>query len=61
MRQNTERLAVNWVGMTVAISAQTVRLPGMVRDGGGLVVSFAITGNSAKGMKDPVEEYDTLP
>lgn len=56
MRQIAERLAADGVDVTVATSLHPGRSPDAVRNGV-RVVSFAITGNWAKGMKGPVEEY----
>jgi len=56
MRQIAERLAADGVDVTVATSAHPSRSHDTVRNGV-RVVSFAITGNWAKGMKGPVEEY----
>lgn len=59
MRQIAERLAADGVDVTVATSHHPGRLPDTVRNGV-RVVSFAITGNWAKGMEGPVEEYRTF-
>lgn len=56
MRQIAERLAADGVDVTVATSPHPGRSPDTVRNGV-RVVSFAISGNWAKGMKGPVEEY----
>jgi glycosyltransferase involved in cell wall biosynthesis len=56
MRQIAERLAAGGVDVTVATSPHPDRLPDSLRNGV-RVVSFAITGNWAKGMDGPIEEY----
>lgn len=56
MRQIAERLVVSGVDVTVATSANPNRESDAIRNGV-RVVSFAITGNWAKGMRGPVEEY----
>lgn len=59
MRQIAERLAAQGIDVTVATSPHPDRAPNTERNGV-RVVSFAITGNWAKGMKGPVEEYQTF-
>lgn len=59
MRQIAERLAADGVDVTVATSPHPDRSPDTVRNGV-RVVSFAIAGNWAKGMKGPIEQYRTF-
>jgi len=56
MRQIAERLAADGVDVTVATSPHSDRASDAVRNGV-RVVSFAITGNWAKGMEGPIEDY----
>lgn len=56
MRQIAERLAADGVDVTVATSPHPDRPLDTIRHGV-RVVSFAISGNRAKGMQGPVEEY----
>lgn len=56
MRQIAERLAAEGVEVTVATSPHPQRAPDAVRNGV-RVVSFAVTGNWAKGMTGQIEEY----
>lgn len=56
MRQVAERLAADGVDVTVATSQHPDRALDTIRSGV-RVVSFAISGNRAKGMKGPVGEY----
>lgn len=56
MRQIAERLAADGVDVTVATSPHPQRAPDAVRNGV-RVVSFAVTGNWAKGMTGQIEEY----
>lgn len=56
MRQIAERLAAEGVEVTVATSPHRQRAPDTVRNGV-RVVSFAVTGNWAKGMSGQIEEY----
>ncbi len=59
MRQIAERLAADGVGVTVATSPHPARPLDSVLNGV-RVISFQITGNWAKGMSGPVEEYQTF-
>lgn len=56
MRQIAERLATDGVDVMVVTSHHPGRSPDTVHNGV-RVVSFAITGNWAKGMNGPVENY----
>lgn len=56
MRQIAERLTADGVEVTVVTSPHASRPLNALRNGV-RVVSFPITGNWAKGMKGPVEEY----
>lgn len=59
MRQIAERLAAEGVDVTVVTSRHSDREFNATRNGV-RVVSFAITGNLAKGMQGPVKEYQSF-
>jgi glycosyltransferase involved in cell wall biosynthesis len=59
MRQIAERLAADGVDVTVATSPHPERKLSVVRNGV-RVISFAVSGNWVRGMKGPIEEYQSF-